>query len=257
MQKLRLPMTLLFRQALIVPHIKIATLGALARAAAAIAAVCVISLLIPDRPFWVELTAVATITAAVTFPLQFALCLRNEALREIQEELQHALRHDPVTGTLRAATFATSVEHAIDRRRLSPAESPDGVMLILRIVNFDEIGRRYGPQWADTLLQSIVRIVHSSVRYGDLVARLASDELGIYLPGTTTENTRDICERIRTRIDETTFTAGLERHISVTVRLGGTRVGDKADFQALREAANHAALAEEEAGSLVFRELFS
>ena len=130
-------------------------------------------------------------------------------------------------------------------------------MLVLRIGSFDEIGRRYGPQWADTLLQSIVRIVHSSVRYGDLVARLASDELGIYLPGTTTENARDICERIRARIDETTFTAGQERHISVTVRLGGTRVGDQADFRALREAANHAALAEEEAGPLLFRELFS
>ncbi len=250
-------MTLQFHQAAIVPHIKIATLGALACAVGAIAAVCVTSLLIPDRPFWAELTAVASITAAVTFPFQFALCLRNEALREIQKELQHALRHDPVTGTLRANAFATSVEHAIDRRRLTNTESPDGVMLVLRVGNFDEIGRRYGPQWADTLLQSIVRIVHSCVRYGDLVARLASDELGIYLPGTTTEDARDICERIRARIDETTFTAGQERHISVTVRLGGTRVGDQADFQALREAANHAALAEEEAGPLLFRELFS
>ena len=108
-------MTLQFRslQAVIVPPIKIATLGALACAVGAIAAVCVISLLIPDRPFWAELTAVASITAAVTFPLQFALCLRNEALREIQKELQHALRHDPVTGTLRANAFATSVEHAM------------------------------------------------------------------------------------------------------------------------------------------------
>lgn len=245
------------RHAVIAPHIKIATLRALACAVGAIAAVCVISLLIPDRPFWAELTAVASITAAVTFPLQFALCLRNEALREIQKELQHALCHDPVTGTLRANAFATSVEHAIDRRRLSTSESPDGVMLVLRVGNFDEISRRYGPQWADTLLQSIVRIVHSSVRYGDLVARLASDELGIYLPGTTTENAREICERIHARIDETTFTAGQERHISVTVRLGGTRVGDQADFQALREAANRAALAEEEAGPPLFRELFS
>jgi diguanylate cyclase (GGDEF)-like protein len=250
-------MTLQFRQAVIVPHIKVATLGALACAVGAIAAVYVINLLIPDRPLWTELIAVASIMAAVTFPLHFALCLRNEALRDIQKELEHALRHDPVTGTLRANAFAASVEHATDRRRLGTAESPDGVMLVLRVGNFDEIGRRYGPQWADTLLQSIVQIVHSSVRYGDLVARLASDELGIYLPGTTTENARDICERIRARIDEATFIAGQERHISVTVRLGGTKVGDQADFQALREAANHAALAEEEAGPFLFRELFS
>jgi hypothetical protein len=43
----------------------------------------------------------------------------------------------------------------------------------------------------------------------------------------------------------------------VSVRLGGTRVEDRADFQALREAANRAALAEEEAGPPLFRELFS
>jgi len=234
-----------------------ATLGTLACAAGAIAIVYVLSLLVPERPFWVELTTLAFITAAVTFPLQLTLRLRKDALREIQKELQHALRHDPVTDTLRANTFATSVEHAIDRRRLSTADNPDGVMLVLRVGNLDEIGRRYGLQWADTLMHSIVQIVHSCVRYGDLVARLATDELGIYLPGTATENARDICARIRARIDETTFTAGQERHLSVTVRLGGTRVGDEADFQALREAANHAALAEEEAGPLLFRELFS
>ncbi|MFD1329867.1 GGDEF domain-containing protein [Mycoplana ramosa] len=234
-----------------------ATLAALACAVGASALVCVLSLLVPDRPFWLELTAVASISAAVTFPLQFALCLRNESLRATRQELEHARRHDPVTGTLRASEFATSIEHAIDRRRVSTAESADGVMLVLRVGNLDEIGGRYGPQWADTLLQSLVRIVHSSVRYGDLVARLASDELGIYLPGATPENARDICDRIRERVKETTFTAGQERQISVTVRLGGTRVGDQADFQALREAANRAALAEEETGPLLFRELFS
>ncbi|MBB4275722.1 diguanylate cyclase (GGDEF)-like protein [Rhizobium mongolense] len=232
-------------------------LRALASATGVTVVVWALSQLVPEPPFWVELTGVALISAAVTFGFQLAICLRNEALRDTQKELQHALRHDPVTGTLRASEFANSVEQAIDRRRVSSTENPDGVMLVLSVGNFDEIGRRYGPQWADTLLQSIVRIVHSSLRYGDLVARLASDELGIYLPGTTMENASNICERIRARVQETTFTAAQERQISVTVRLGGTRVEDQADFQALREAANRAALAEEEAGPPLFRELFS
>ncbi|WP_245312290.1 GGDEF domain-containing protein [Rhizobium sp. R693] len=219
--------------------------------------VFLLSLLVPERPFWAELVAVALISAAITFPLQFALHRRKKALRDLQIELQHALHHDPVIVTLRADEFATSVEHVIDRRRVSTTESPDGVMLVVRVGNFDEIGRRYGPEWADTLLQSIARIVHSSVRHGDLVARLASDELGIYLPSTTTENVSDICERIRARVYETTFIAGQERQISVTVRFGGTRVGDQSAFQALCQAANSAALAEEKDGPLLFRELFS
>lgn len=230
---------------------------AIATAIGAAAIVWVMSLLVPQRPFWMEVAAVALISAAVTFPLQLALYLRSDALRDTQEELRNALRHAPVTGTMRAGEFANSVQHAMERRRISSTESSDGVLLVLRIDDFDAIDRRYGPQWADTLLQSMVRIIYSSVRHGDLVARLASDELGIYLPGTTTENASTICERIRGQVRETTFTAGQERQISVTVRLGGTRVEHQADFQALREAANRAAIAEEEAGPLLFRERFS
>lgn len=244
-------------RATIVPHLGIAAFGALACAAGAIAVAYIMSLIFQERPLWVELTVVALVSAVVAFPLLLTICLRNEAFREIQKQLRHALNHDPVTGTLSANAFATSVEHAMDRRRVPDGESPDGIMLVLRVGNLDEIGRRYGPQWADTLLQSLVRIVQSSVRYGDLVARLASDELGIYLPGATTENTREICARIRTQIGETTFAAGQERQISVALRLGGTRVEDQVNFQSLREAANRAALAEEEAGPLLFRELFS
>lgn len=244
-------------QSAIVPHLRIATLGALACAAAAAAVAGLVSLIFPEHPFWLEWAVAALVSAAVAFPLLLTIGRRNEALREVQAQLRHALSHDPVTGTLSANAFATSVEHAMDRRRVHDGESTDGIMLVLRVGNLDEIGRRYGPQWADTLLQSLVRIVQSSVRYGDLVARLASDELGIYLPDATPENTQDICERIRARISETTFAAGQERQISVSVRLGGTRVEDRADFQALREAANRAALAEEEAGPPLFRELFS
>ncbi|WP_028745188.1 GGDEF domain-containing protein [Rhizobium mesoamericanum] len=244
-------------QAAILPHLKIAALGALACAVGVISVDGILSLLLPERLLWVELTVAASISAAVAFSLLLAICLSNEALRKIDKQLQHALCHDPVTGALSANAFAASVEHAIDRRRANGAESPDGIILVLRVGNFDAIRRSYGPQWADTLLQSLIRIVRSSVRYDDLVAQLASDELGIYLPGTTTENTKDICERIRARVHETTFAGGREHHISVMVRLGGTRVKDRDDFLALREAANRAALVEEEFGPLLFRELFS
>ncbi len=105
-------------------------------------------------------------------------------------------------------------------------------------------------------LQSIAWIVHSSVRHGDLVARVASDEVEIYLPNATMENVNKICERIRARVYETTFIAGQERQISVTVRFGGTRVGTNPPSRHSARLPT-AALAEEEAGPLLFRELFS
>lgn len=239
------------------PHIKRAALRSLAIAGVAASVAWVFSLLVPERPLWLHLIAVGLIAAAATFPLQLTLSHLGTALRETQKELQNALRHEAVTTSPRPSEFADTVERATDRRHVGTVESQDGIMLALKVDNFDEIGRRYGPQWADTLLLSIIQIVYSSVRYGDLVARLASDELGIYLPGATTENASDICERIRIRIREATFSAGQDRHIDVTVRLGGTRIGHQADFQVIREAANRAAHAEEEAGSILFRERFS
>lgn len=244
-----------FRHSANTSHIKTATLYTLAFAIVAAAVTSVLNLFLPVGSLWLNLTAVALISAVAIFPLQLTLSQRNAALREAREELERVLRRDPPADTLPPKELTNSVRQAIDRRHVSAVEDPDGVMLVLRVDNFDEVGGRYGAQWADTLLQSIIQIVYSSVRYGDLVARLAADELGIYLPGATTENVSDICERIRSRIRETTFAAGCQ--IVVSVRLGGTRFGDQSDFQAIREAAKRAALAEEETGSSLFRERFS
>lgn len=232
-------------------------LRTLAIAVTAAAVTWVASLLVPERPFWVDLIAVALISAAVTFPFQLAISHQGATRQETHKDPQPARLHDPVSDAPLPSEFAKSVERAVERRHVAPFESLDGIMLVLKVDNFDDIGGRYGPQWADTLIQSIIQIVYSSVRYGDLVARLASDELGIYLPGATTENASDICERIRLRIREATFAAGQDRHIDVTVRLGGTRTGHQEDFQVIREAASRAAHAEEEAGSILFRERFS
>ncbi|MDI7865226.1 diguanylate cyclase [Rhizobiaceae bacterium n13] len=214
------------------------------------------SLLFPVRPLWVELTVVASISAVVAFPLLFALCIYKEAFRDAHEQLAHAtVREDSSHSRAKAATVP--VEHAADRRVVKTSESPDGIMLVLKVGNLDDIVRSYGPQWADTLIQSLVQIIHSCVRYGDLVASLSSDEVGIYLPGATTQSAYDICARIRARVLETTFAAGKECQISVMVRLGGTRFADQAAFQALLEAAHRADLAREEAGPPLYWELFS
>ena len=79
-------------------------------------------------------------------------------------------------------------------------------MLVLRVGNFDEIGRRYGRNG------QIRASIDCSDRTSSVRMVISSPALpptnSDYLPGTTTENARDICERIRARIDETTFKPG-------------------------------------------------
>nr|WP_246661214.1 hypothetical protein [Rhizobium sp. ERR1071] len=72
------------------------------------------------------------------------------------------------------------------------------------------------------------------------MARLATNELGIFLPGATIEDARDIGTRVRTRLSEATFSAD-GAPLSVAIRLGGISFDGPADFNQLRQLADQMA----------------
>ncbi|WP_246661188.1 hypothetical protein [Rhizobium sp. ERR 1071] len=115
-------------------------------------------LLIPDRPFLVGFVGAALIAAFVAFPLLFSLQLNNSALRQMQERVTQAARYDSVTKTLNGTAFAAAVEHFIDRRKHAATDA-GGIVIAVIVDTLDDIGRRYGPQWADTVMQSLALIV--------------------------------------------------------------------------------------------------
>ncbi|MGY5802164.1 GGDEF domain-containing protein [Rhizobium hainanense] len=182
----------------------------------------------------------ALVSAFVAFPLLFALQLNNSAIRKMQENVTQAARYDSVTKTLNGTAFAAAVEHFIDRRKHAATDA-GGIVIAVIVDTFDDISRRYGPQWADTVMQSLASIIQSSVRRDDLVARLATNELGIFLPGATIEDAHDIGTRIRTRLSEATFSAD-SGPLSVAIRLGGISFDGPADFNQLRQLADQMAI---------------
>jgi diguanylate cyclase (GGDEF)-like protein len=105
----------------------------------------------------------------------------------------------------------------------------------------DAISRRYGPQWADTVMQSLAAIIQSSVRSGDLVARLATNELGIFLPGAAPESALDIANRIRERVAAAAFAAD-ENPLSIDLKLGGAIFDGPAEFNRIRQMAGELAM---------------
>ncbi|GAC1044879.1 GGDEF domain-containing protein [Rhizobium sp. No.120] len=216
-----------------------ATLGALCTVVGSVGLLLLLYLLIPDRPFLVGFVGAALIAAFVAFPLLFSLQLNNSALRQMQERVTQAARYDSVTKTLNGSAFAAAVEHFIDRRKHAATDA-GGIVIAVIVDTLDDIGRRYGPQWADTVMQSLAVIVQSSVRRDDLVARLATNELGIFLPGATIEDARDIGTRVRTRLSEATFSAD-GAPLSVAIRLGGISFDGPADFNQLRQLADQMA----------------
>ena len=217
-----------------------ATFGALCAIAASLGILLILNLLLPDRPFLVGFVGAALVSAFVAFPLLFVLQLNKGVVREMQENVTHAARHDSVTNTLNGTAFAAAVEHFSERRKLSGTEA-GGIVLAVIVDTLDDISLRYGPQWADTVMRSLASIVQSSVRHDDLVARLATNELGIFLPGATIENALDIGNRIRAGVSKATFSAD-NAPLSVAIRLGGISFDGPADFNQLRKLADQMAL---------------
>ena len=88
------------------------------------------------------------------------------------------------------------------------------------IDNFSKITEKYGRQAGDHVLKDISAIMMSFVRKnGDLAARYKGDEFLFCFPGVPLKTCREICERIRKRIESSPVKFENER-ISVTVSIG-------------------------------------
>lgn len=229
-----------YSSATITSALRIAALGSAFCAAISVGVLLILNLAAPDRPFLVGFAGAALISVFVAFPLLIKLQLKGAETRTLQEKLNFATRHDAVTKTLNGTAFAAAVEHYIDRRKRIATDA-GGVMIAVVIDSLDAISRRYGPQWADTVMQSLAAIIQSSVRSGDLVARIASNELGVFLPGASVENAQDVGTRIRRRVSDAAFTAG-EAHLTIDIRLGGAIFEGPTDFNHIRQLADDMAM---------------
>ena len=167
-------------------------------------------------------------------------------------QYQRQARTDDKTG-LAAPTFWSQVVGAeLNRARL--VGSNVGV-LMMDVDNFSEINNSYGHPAGDQALQSVVRVVRSEIRRGDLAARWGGDELAVVLPGTTSAELLMVGERIRRRLATTPVSITHAKTGSslmldgITVSMGAAVYPDSGvDVDRLVLAADAALLAAKEGG---------
>lgn len=183
------------------------------------------------------ITSAAAIAAFSAFFAVLVVALRGSEIDRLNRRLNDLSQRDPLTNALNATTFAKAVgEYAERRRRI--ATDNGGVMISAVVGSFDELSRRYGLEWAETVMKSLTAIIQSSVRSGDLVARLSLNELGIFLPGAAAENAIDVAQRIRSRVASSTSS---ETDQAFSLKLGGTFFDGVAEFNTVRQLASEAA----------------
>jgi diguanylate cyclase (GGDEF)-like protein len=107
-------------------------------------------------------------------------------------------RSDPLTGLGNRLAW----DEALEATAAGPSVGPVSVILIdldgLKVAN-DTRGHDFG----DRLLRSLGEALRSSVRPGDLVARIGGDELGVLMPKTDDSGCAAVAGRIRERIADT------------------------------------------------------
>lgn len=122
---------------------------------------------------------------------------KMSALSARLEEAESQARNDPLTGLA-------------NRRKLSeyfqairPGTTP--VLLMLDIDHFKHINDTYGHDIGDQVLEQLSRILLSSVRESDIVARLGGEEFCIVLPKVNLTQGKTLAESIRIAVEATGF----------------------------------------------------
>ncbi len=98
--------------------------------------------------------------------------------RELQEKINYFAYYDPVTELPNRANFMERLRLSISRTKLLNRYL---AVILIDVDRFKYINDTYGYLVGDSVLKEVAHRIKSSVREGDTVARLGSDEFGVVL----------------------------------------------------------------------------
>ena len=140
----------------------------------------------------------------------------NEELERNCNELERLASYDPLSGLLNRRTLFRRIDVEIERAmRLGfPLTG-----LMIDIDHFKRINDNQGHQCGDTIIREIGAKLSKSLRKYDYAGRYGGEEFFVIFPNTRSETARNIAERFRKDMEETSFSCGNDP-FQVTVSVG-------------------------------------
>jgi diguanylate cyclase (GGDEF)-like protein len=162
----------------------------------------------------VNILAAFTTFAAVAQYYQSSVNEAESNLMKANARLTSLAKTDPLTELQNRRTIFEKMGEVENR-------SNDGwkmfSIIIADIDHFKIFNDQYGHQFGDQVLVSIAKILRSATRSIDIVSRWGGEEFLILLPETNGEEAREVADRIRDVIDQTSLILDKkEIHFSMT-----------------------------------------
>lgn len=115
-----------------------------------------------------------------------------------QKALEQLATSDPLTLLINRRKFEELLDYEMERDK----RYRTGLTLIFcDIDRFKQINDTHGHDAGDQVLKAVARLLRSSIRATDIVARWGGEEFLILIPNTTAELARVLAEKLRMRID--------------------------------------------------------
>ena len=144
--------------------------------------------------------------------------IRLQKLAEEREYFEHLSNIDGLTELYNHRYFHQILQTEIDREKRY--RRPLSLMII-DIDNFKACNDNFGHLAGDVVLKQIGALIKKSTRGCDFVARYGGEEFAVILPETSTQEASVVAERIRSSIEEFSFSSCVGKHMEkLTVTIG-------------------------------------
>ena len=177
-----------------------------------------------------------TLLALGPLAVACASAARAEALRR----LDHAVRHDDLTGVLARRALLKQGDRLLVRYQ---RESTGLAVMMVDVDHFKQVNDKHGHGAGDRLLVSIAQTMARALRPHDALGRMGGEEFAAVLPGVSPTEAQAIAERVRSAVEQQALdpVEGVPQRATVSIGLvHSATMGSDADMDTLLLAADAA-----------------
>jgi diguanylate cyclase (GGDEF)-like protein len=182
------------------------------------------------------LAAAFLVPALLAAPLLLLYALGWRETARARAALTRAASYDGLTAMLNRNVFTAMVD--LDQRRQVPQQRRRGAFMVVELAQLRSIYASHGQLAGDEAVKMVAGIIRSAIRADDLVGRLGDGEFGIFLPGASEANAREVGERIAAAVSAAYFAPG-GTHADLNITLAGVLFEEEVGFDRMFQTAEN------------------